>query len=130
MAGTHFVRSTLLAVALAVPGVAQQITGGDYKVTQVNGDPVRPGVEVRTVLIPPILGSFWWGLVYVSRDGGPFTLVEPECFSMVVGERGVGYWVNNQGSEGHIDPQADDKLKSTVDTGPNQGTERLMTKKA
>jgi len=126
MTTTPFVRATLLAVAFCFPAFAQQIAPGTYNVTQMDGSPVRPGVQVRTVLIPPFFGDMWVGLVYVDTGAG-FTMVETENFFMVV-RGGVGYWLNNSGNEGHIDPRADGTLKSTVDTGPNAGTERLMTR--
>lgn len=121
MARINLLRAIALAIAFSVPAVAQQIVGGSYKVTQMNGDPVRPGVDVVTVLVPPIFGDLWAGFVFVNGN-----VIEDECFSMIV-RGGVGYWINGRGTEGHIDANGNGTLTSTVDTGPNQGTQRLMS---
>lgn len=123
----RFARAALLTITLCTPAFAQDITGGTYKVTQMDGSPVRPGVEVSTVLIPPIYGGPWIGLVFM-KTGEEFVPVEAENFVMVVDERGVGHWQNVRRTQGHIEPRADGTLKSTVDTGTSAGTERLMSK--
>lgn len=116
---------SLLLFLLSIPAslTAQQIEG-QFEVTLLSGDPVRPNLEVRVDVQETGIQEFTMK-VSVSIDGGPWRESPQERATMWPVVDGVYYWVNERGSTGIVAWNEDtERWESTSLTGRFAGSER------